>query len=369
MRLCIEQGDFDAFFACPFEIYPPDSPYISPFESDLRRMLYPAGNPLFRDSGAGTFFTAHDGDGPCGRITAHVHRTANKLHGLKRGYFGFFDCRDDTEVARRLLDAAETWVRKHDCSEIAGNFNLTAMQQMGVMTDGFGQYPYTDQLYSPPHVHRLLRQFGYRAFFPMRTFEIDLRNRTASADHEEAVVQQLPPTITLSSPSRFRLARFMRDACAVLNAGFARNPMFVPLSAEEFKHQSKEMRWIMDSHITLMAYEHDEAVGVVVCIPDLNPFLRATQSRLTWRTPGAYLRSVTVRRRAVLVFMAVTPKLQGHGVMSVMLDVLTARLIRRGYQTLGITWVADTNRASLRTLEKLGARAQHRLHLFRKGLD
>jgi hypothetical protein len=116
MRLCIEQGDFDAFFACPFEIYPPDSPYISPFESDLRRMLYPAGNPLFRDSGAGTFFTAHDGDGPCGRITAHVHRTANELHGLKRGYFGFFDCRDDTEVARRLLDAAETWVRKHDCT-------------------------------------------------------------------------------------------------------------------------------------------------------------------------------------------------------------------------------------------------------------
>lgn len=368
MTITIEQGNFDAFFACPFAIYPDDDVYASPFEGDLRRILDSARNPLFREPGTGTFFTARGAGGLCGRITAHVHRAANDTHGLKRGYFGFFDCRDDADTARALLGAAEAWVYEHGYSEIAGNFNLTAMQQLGVVVDGFGREPYTDHIYSPPHVSRLLERVGYKSFFPMRTFEIDVGVGAAEQIREDALLARLPERISLRSPSRIRLSRFMQDARAVLNAGFVDNPMFVPLTAEEFDHQAREMRWIMDPDISLVAYEADEPIAVVVCIPDLNPFLRRCRSRLTWRTPGAYLRSLMTRRRAVLLFMAVTPTRQRQGIMAAMLDVLLSRLDRRGYTSLGVTWVADENRASLRSLERIGARTHHRLCLYRKDL-
>jgi hypothetical protein len=39
-----------------------------------------------------------------------------------------------------------------------------------------------------------------------------------------------------------------------------------------------------------------------------------------------------------------------------------------GYTHLGISWVSDSNIASLRQMEKIGARPLHRLHLFRKSL-
>ena len=47
----------------------------------------------------------------------------------------------------------------------------------------------------------------------------------------------------------------------------------------------------------------------------------------------------------------------------------TALALREaGYRTLGGTWIADVNGASLRQAEKVGARPLHRLHLFTKPL-
>src|SRR2546427_1984 len=127
-------GDFDAFFAAPFHCYGRDGRYVSPMQSDLRRFLSAPRNPLFREHGAGTFFTVRQGGRAVGRVVAHVHRASNRLYGLKRSYFGFFDCADDPEVAGRLLGAAEDWGRRQGCDEIAGNFHLTAVQQAGVLT-------------------------------------------------------------------------------------------------------------------------------------------------------------------------------------------------------------------------------------------
>jgi hypothetical protein len=51
-----------------------------------------------------------------------------------------------------------------------------------------------------------------------------------------------------------------------------------------------------------------------------------------------------------------------------MLYRVLTNLREAGYETLGVTWIADVNGASLRQMEKLGARRLHRLHLFRKAI-
>jgi hypothetical protein len=49
-----------------------------------------------------------------------------------------------------------------------------------------------------------------------------------------------------------------------------------------------------------------------------------------------------------------------------MLHRVATALKSAGYARLGITWIADVNGASLRQVERLGARRLHRLHLFTK---
>lgn len=365
----LREGDFAAFFAAPLRAYGRESLYVSPLATDLRRFLDRAKNPLFGHSGDGRFYTAHRGGEAVGRIVAHVHHASNARHGLHRGYFGFFDCADDVEAARALLRAAEDFGRRQGCREIAGNFNLTAMQQVGVVTAGFAAAPYTDQVYNPPHVPALLLACGYTPFFPMRTVEVDLERldpETLLGDKQRAVLAD--SSLRWETLRRRDFARILRDVRLVLNDGFDSNPMFVPLSEEEIFFQAADMMWIVDARISALVHGAEGPVGVVVCIPDLNPFLRATGSRFTAWTPVHYLRFRLRRRRAVVIFYSVARRRHNQGLNGAMLYRVTRALKDAGYRTLGITWIADENAASLRQVERLGARELHRLHLFRKDL-
>ena len=168
------ERDMRAFFNAPFNAYGAGSPYVSPMLGDLERFLTAKTNPLFASDDDFTFFAAMRGGKPIGRITAHVHRAANELHKSNRAYFGYFDCANDREAAAALLAAAEGWARQRRHLEIVGNFNLTAMQQAGIMTSGYQGAPYTDQIWGAPHLPDLLEANGYARHFPMTTFELDL---------------------------------------------------------------------------------------------------------------------------------------------------------------------------------------------------
>lgn len=370
MTLALRQGDLEGFFRVPFEIYPSDSPYVTPMRADLERYLDPARNPLMRD-GAGqlTYFTAWRDGRPVGRLTAHTHPASNARHGMRRCQFGYFDCEDDVETARILFDAAEAFARDQDCNELAGAFNLTAMQQAGVLTDGFENQPYTDMVWGTPHLPHLLAACGYEPFFPMSTFEFEVGPDTADAllgDKQRAVLAD--PDWTWKPINRKAFKARFEEARQCLNDGFADNPMFVPLTPDEFDFQASEMMWIVDPRIACVAHYKGEPAGAVICIPDLNPFQKATHGRIGLMTPFYFLRERLRRRRAVIIFYSVKRALHGQGLNGAMLYRVVKALYAAGYRQCGGTWISDENTASLGQMNKLAATQVQRLHLFRKAL-
>jgi len=324
--IALRTGERRAAFDVPFNVYDAASPYVSPMWSDFDRFVDPARNPLARDGrGAFELFTAHRNGRPVGRIVAAMHEASNRRHGTRRGQFGFFDCADDPDAANVLLGAAEAWVRARGAEEIVGNFNLTAMQMAGVVTDGFENTPYTDMMWSPPHVAQLLARAGYAPFFPMTTFETDL----AGVDPANLIG---PKQAAILGDGRYSwrpirrrdFQAVMEDARMVLNEGFDRNPMFVPVSVEEYAFQAGEMMWVMDPRLSVVVYHDGKPAGVIVCIPDLNPFMRACRSRLSLTAPWHFLKQRLFGDRAVIIYYSVTPDLQGAGLNGAMLSRLVA---------------------------------------------
>ena len=368
--IALRTGDRQAAFAVPFNVYDAALPYVSPMWSDFDRLLDPARNPL-ATAGHGAFelFTAHRDGRPVGRIVAAMHDASNRRHGTRSGQFGFFDCADDAEAAAALLQAAETWVRARGADGIAGNFNLTAMQMVGVVTGGAEHAPYTDMMWSPPHIARLLAQAGYAPTFPMMTFETDLDRIDPAAlpGPKQAAILKDAAYTWLPITRRAFKAR-MEDARIALNDGFDRNPMFVPVSAEEYTFQAGEMMWVMDPRLSVVVRHGGRPAGVIVCIPDLNPFVRACRSRLSLTTPWHFLKHRLFGDRAVIIYYSVASTHQGAGLNGAMLSRLVAAAKAAGYRRLGTTWIADVNQASLRQMQRLGATPLHRLHLFRKAL-
>lgn len=367
--ITIVERDMAAFFRAPFNAYDGETAYVSPMLSDLKRFLSAKTNPLYDGNEDFSFFAALRDGRPVGRITAHVHRASNALHRLNRAYFGYFDCADDAQAAAALLGAAEGWARKRGFAEIIGNFNLTAMQQAGVVTDGFEHQPYTDQIWGPPHLPRLLEANGYVRSFPMTTFEQDISTidpgRLTTPEQRRALADQ---GFSFAPVTRASLSERLEDARNILNESFRDNPMFVPVTKEEFDFQAKEMKWVMDPRISTVMHHQGRAIGAVIVIPDLNPLVKATGARIRWSTPWHYLRYRMARRRAVVIFQGVLPQYQGKGLNPLMLAHALGAMRSAGYLTVGGTWIADVNKASLRQAEKSGARPLHRLHLFSKAL-
>jgi GNAT superfamily N-acetyltransferase len=323
-----------------------------------------------RDGGGRlTHFTARRDGRPVGRLVVHTHPASNLRHGTRRCQFGFFDCDDDVEAARALFARAEAFARDQGCDELVGSFNLTAMQQAGVLTDGFAGVPYTDMVWGPPHLPRLLEACGFAATFPMSTFEFDVGPETADrllGPRQRAILDDPDWTWTPISRRQFKV-RF-EEARQCLNDGFSDNPMFVPLTPAEFDFQAGEMMWIVDPAIASLVHYKWRPAGVVICIPDLNPFQKAVKGRFGPTALFHFLKARLRRRRAVIIFYSVKQALHGQGVNGAMLHRVTRALHERGYRQCGVTWISDENTASLRQMEKLGARRLHRLHLFRKAI-
>lgn len=369
MALEIRDEDFDAFFDVPFRVYGRRSPYVSPLRTDLRAALDIASNPLWGSVGRGArrVLTVHRDGLPVGRLVAHVHGASNVRHGWTRAFFGLFDAADDRDAAAALFHEADAFARANGCTTLIGNFNLTAMQQMGVVTAGFENVPYSDMVWNPPHIPRLLGELGFTATFPATTFELALPMPDRSALLHGAARDRLADSGLEWVPvRRSRLADALEEVRTVLNDGFADNPMFVPLTAAEMAFQARDLSHVIDPAITALVRDRAGPVGAVLCIPDLNPMLRAMRSRIGWTAPWHLLRQRFRRDGAVIVFYSVAQRFHGRGLTPAMLHRVITALEARGYGRLGLTWIADSNTASLRQVERLGARPLHRVHLFER---
>ena len=368
--ITLKTEQFDDFFNAPFVAYGPDSLYVSPMKADLKRFLSTRENPLFRGDSDLTYFTAYKDGKLAGRITAHFHAESNEKFGTNQAYFGYFDCADDLSVAKALLGAAEGWAREKGFESIAGNYNLTAMQQIGVMTAGFDKAPYTDLVYSPPHICRLLDACGYKPEFPMATFETRFDENYMPmkiGPKQQAILDN--PDFTFAPINRKTLADRIEDARIILNASFAENPQFVPVTKDEYEFQSKDMKWIIDYRISCIMHYKGQPAACILCIPDLNPLIKKVKSRTGLTFPFHFLTHRLRRKKAVLIYSGVIPELQGQGVNPLVLYTISKAMREAGYEVLGNTWIGASNKASLRQKEKMGAFALHELSLFRKSLS
>ncbi len=367
MKIDFKKNDIDSFFEAPFQIYG-DFPYISYLKSDLDRFLS-LKNPLFKMEKDFSYYTAYRQGQIVGRILCHIHHASNEMYKMKRSYFGHLDCINDHSVAQALLAKAEEFGRSHQCTEVAGNFNLTAMQSIGVVTKINCNYHYTDQVFAPEYIAELLRQCGYDSFFPMVTHETDIQSFNVEAllgDKQKEISKN--PDFSLEELHGVNLDEIIEAMRVCLNNGFSDNPMFVPLVRDEIYFQAKDMMLILDRSISIIAKHKGHAVGTIVCIPNLNPLLKDIKSRFGLTTPYYFLKHKLRRDSAIIIYYSVFKEFHSQGLNGLMLYKVMSALKKRGYKKLGGTWISLDNKPSIRQAEKVGAHVMHELCLFRRSL-
>ena len=94
------------FLNLPWTIYRHDPHWIPKLRIIERELLGFRHHPFHETAEVATFLASRNGE-VCGRVAAIVNHEHNRTHGEKRGFFGFFECIDDADVAGALFDAAQ----------------------------------------------------------------------------------------------------------------------------------------------------------------------------------------------------------------------------------------------------------------------
>ncbi|MFM8579628.1 MAG: N-acetyltransferase [Planctomycetaceae bacterium] len=344
------------FVRLAWRIYREDPHWVPPIlhEQDERLGFRP--HPFYKRARAKSFLVTR-GAVDVGRITAIVNDAHNERHGESRGFFGFFECEDDSEAARALFEAARGWLHDQGMTCVRGPMNPSQNYECGLLVDGFDSSPMFMMTYNPRWYERLIQENGFVKAQDLYAFwgetpMLETIDRKI-VDMAKEIRERLEVDVRTLDTKRFEEG--VRVYFEVYNASLTTTWGFVPFSEQEIRHLSRGLKWLIDPKLAIVAEVKGRPIGTTFCLLDYNPRIREIGGRLF---PFGFLKLLW-NRRAIknmrVVTANVTPEYQAWGVGLVLVSSLVPRVLEWGIREAEFSWVLESNHLSRKTLERGGA--------------
>jgi len=338
----------------------------------VRGLLDTGRNPIWRE-GTLQLFLAERRGRPVGRIAAIENRTHNRFHGDRVGFFGFFECVEDQEVADALIQAARGWLRDRGLAAIRGPVNPSTNHDCGLLVRGFRFPPMFLTPWNPRYYPTLVEGTGLS---PVR----DLLGYFIPMDPERF---QLPESVERQARrAREREGMTFRDLklgrwreevellWEVYNQAWERNWGFVPYSREEFLYTAQDLKRLLRPEFAFVAEVEGEAAGFMLIMPDYNRILETI--------PGGRLLPTGLPKLLLGKKRLLTGRLMALGVKpryrrSSIFPLFAWEAMRRGRAigALGAeaSWILEDNEAMNAPLRGMGLRPYRRWRIYEGHLE
>lgn len=346
-----------SFLDMPWSLYGDHDHWIPSLRMLERELLGFSAHPFYQNNSVQTFL-AKRGTKDCGRIAAILNQDHNQHHGERRGFWGFFECVDDADVARSLFDGVRQWFADQGIDQLRGPVNPSFNYTGGLLIDGFDLPPAFLMPYNPPYYTHLVESCGFVKSQDLYAYHGDSHLLSAVVKQYGPKMEQMFARMGLEfrtlSQSGFRedIAEFL----SVYNKSLARTWGFVPMSRAEIDHMAAGLRRLLVPELAVAVEIEGRMVGATFCVPDYNPLIKAIRGRLL---PFGFLRLLRARRRLKkvrLMSINVLPEYQRTGMGLVVMAHLLPSVVRLGIEEAEISWILESNRLSWGSLEKAGAR-------------
>jgi len=359
---------YKEFIHLPWKIYKNDPYWVPPLRFEIRRKLDPNKNPFFEYGQVRLFGVTDQGGRLVGRGAAIINPVHNDRYQDRTGFFGMFECIDDREAAKMLLDRIVDDLRANGCDKVVGPVNFTTNDESGILVEGFDSSPVFMTNYSPRYYDALLTACGFEKEIDSFSFQWVMEHKYPEKYSHLIDSIRKRTGIQIRHIDRDRLDEEMETIMRIYNESFDDVWGFVPLSRAEVADMGRGFERIADEDFILFAESGGEPVGLYLTLPDINVALKGMNGRLF---PLGFLRFRNNRKRiktARILVLCVLPQYRPTGVGMMLIHQLQEVGVQKGYTHAEAAVVLETNARMIRVLESLGFQIVKRYRIYRAAI-
>ena len=353
------------FLELPWTIQQDDPNWMPPLRLNQQEMVNYKKHPFYSDAEIQTFLALKDGK-PVGRVAAILNHAHNRYHKENRGFFGFFESIDDSDVAAGLFEHVRNWFAKRNITAVRGPTNPSLNYECGLLIEGFDTPPFFMMTHNPPYYARLIEACGYRKVEDMYAFYGHIEMLGGLDKKLGFIIEECKKRfdIKLRQLDRSKFNREVRMFLDIYNQSLQGTWGFVPLSEQEIEHMSASMKRLIVPEMTTVAEIDGRPVGAQFGLLDYNPRIKQIDGRLF---PLGFVRLLWNRKaikRVRLISTNVIPEYQKWGLGLVIASRLVPEVQAWGIKEVEFSWVLESNKLSFGTLKRGGAKISKTYRLY-----
>ncbi len=358
------KSDLMKFIKFQWKVYTNDQYWVPPLIMDRKKLLNKEKNPFFKHAEA-EYFLAYKGDEIVGRIAAIKNDLHNSTHNDKVGFFGFFECFDDQEVANTLFDTAKAWIKSKGLTDMRGPANPSSNDEYGLLIEGFDDPPRILMTYNPPYYIKLIENYGMVKVKDLYAYKLE-NKKVMSSDKVRRVAELAKQRYGLKL-YEMNLKDFDNDLKKVkyvYNKAWAPNWGFVPLTSEEIDAMAEDLRPLAEPSLILFGEINNELVGFSLVMPDYNQIFKQMNGRLF---PFNFIKLYTQKRKikwARVLTLGIIPEHQKKGLDAVFYWEITNRAKKIGIELGEASWILENNDMMNRGAVTLGGEIYKKYRIY-----
>lgn len=358
------------FIDFPHDLYKGDSNYVPELFIAQRDLLSPGKHPFHIHSSLQCFIAYKDNK-VVGRIAAIQNNNHNSFNKTNDGFFGFFDCINDSQVSKALLDEANKWVKAKGHANMIGPVNPSTNEPVGLLVNGFDKPPVAMMTYNKPYYVELIEQYGFQKLTDLYAYDIKtntVSDRTVKL--QEVLLKRLKQRgVTIRSINLKDFKNEVGKVRDIYNQAWDKNLGFVPMTEAEFNYLAKDLKMILDKDFCLLAEHEGKTVGFALAVPDVNQIQKKISKGRLFPT-GIFkllfgLKKINYVR---IITLGVIEDYRKMGIEACFYAEIIKNAARKNITGGEASWILENNEMMNKAMENINGKIYKTYRIYQKAI-
>jgi GNAT superfamily N-acetyltransferase len=360
-----DKAQLAAFIRFPWQIYRNEPNWVAPLLGEEYKLHNFNKHPFWKHAKA-KYYLAVDKGKVLGRIAAIYDPNFISFQKKNWGYWGFFECIENQNVANSLFKAASSWLKERNIEKMIGPMNPSTNYSCGLLINGFDSPPCIMMTYNLRYYPGLVEGAGLTKAKDLLAWTTDLTEapeRLVKLDRYS--LKKWDFTIRKVDFSNFESE--VESIYSVYNKAWELNWGFVPFTRLEFEKIAKDLKVIADKDILLIAESKGKPVGFSMALPDINQALSHLRSGRLF--PFGIFKLLHYRKKINkirVLILGVMKDFRNKGIVIALCHKTFVEVYKKNYTQGESSWILEDNIQMNSVLKDIGARIYKIYRMYEK---